>query len=115
MPYKAARATDSQLPPINVQKIIISANLNSTLLLVFLTGSSKHINKTVVLGSITALHCLMIAQTIIQWYYVPLVFSTLGDTRASIFIQSASGACVPPVMSVAIAVLYHFDQFGSNA
>ena len=60
--------------------------------------------KHVVIGTLTALFGVMIAQIGYQWYLTNLIFCGQADSRFSLFIASAS----PPPTSLALSIFSIF-------
>ncbi|KAF9560671.1 hypothetical protein CPC08DRAFT_467512 [Agrocybe pediades] len=106
--------------PVNDQKALISANLNSTLMLLFLSGMYLAISpasiyiyisrtrtraakrtKYIIVGTLSALCLCLVLQIWIQWDYLNDVFIHQGESRLSSFIESVTSAS----FSVSIVVL----------
>ncbi|PPQ79586.1 hypothetical protein CVT25_003467 [Psilocybe cyanescens] len=94
--------------PVDVEKDIIGANLNSSMLLNFLMGvytmvyagtmylylskkAGSSISRTV-LSAISVLYLLCVSEFVIQWFFLDLTIVDNGDTRESIFFQTLGGS-----------------------
>ncbi|KAF9550057.1 hypothetical protein CPC08DRAFT_755197 [Agrocybe pediades] len=115
-------ATEDGLYPIRMQKAVIGADLSSTFLFVYLMGiyiggygwamyvyatRSKGSSSTrgIIMGTITALFAFTMVDMCVQWYYMIREFTVPGDTRLSLFLQSATGVSAQPAVNLLTFVL----------
>ncbi|KAF9553199.1 hypothetical protein CPC08DRAFT_767724 [Agrocybe pediades] len=104
--FPTMSTTDNFPFSVAQQKALISANLNSTLLLQFLFGIYTGVfpatiyiyiyreNRTrardrIIIGTTAALYCLTAVNTVINWLYTDILGITRNATRVEMFIESA--------------------------
>lgn len=56
--------------------------------------------KRIVLGTLTILYGTTMGQALLSWYFIVNTFCTNGDSRLSIFIDSAQGVSSSPTLSL---------------